>query len=78
MNYKVKPWVQAEYDEAKNHRWYMSALLITLNDLYSFDPNVTTLKSTSSKMWLVEISSSQRRTWFDGHQWPHVAHDDLA
>jgi len=43
-DYQVEPWVQAEYDEAKNHRWYMSSRLITLNDLYSFDPNVTNIE----------------------------------
>ena len=41
--YEVEPWVQAEYDEARNLRWYMTARLITLNDLYAFDPNVTDL-----------------------------------
>jgi len=25
---------------AKNHKWYMSAMQICLNDLYSFDPEV--------------------------------------
>jgi hypothetical protein len=28
----------AEY--AKNHKWYMSARQITMNDAYSFDPNI--------------------------------------
>ena len=37
-DYEVSSWVQAEYDEAKNHKWYMTSRLITLNDLYSFDP----------------------------------------
>lgn len=37
-DYVVEPWIQAEYDEAKNHKWYMTSRLITLNDLYSFDP----------------------------------------
>ena len=40
-DYQVEPWIQVEYEEARNHRWYMSARLITVNDLYSFDPTVT-------------------------------------
>ena len=40
-DHQVEPWIQAEYDEARDHRWYMTARLITLNDLYSFDPAVT-------------------------------------
>jgi len=30
--------VEAAYKYARNHRWYMQARLITVNDLYSFDP----------------------------------------
>lgn len=43
-DYEVEPWIRAEYDEAKDHRWYMTSRLITLNDLYAFDPNVTDLQ----------------------------------
>ena len=39
-DYKVGSWIQKEYDEAKNHKWYMTARLITLNDLYAFDPEM--------------------------------------
>jgi hypothetical protein len=38
--FKPEPYVQAAYEEARHHRWYMTGRLITLNDLYSFDPNV--------------------------------------
>jgi hypothetical protein len=40
-DHQVESWIQAEYEEARNHRWYMNARLITVNDLYSFDPTVT-------------------------------------
>ena len=29
------------YQAAREHKWYMTSRLITVNDLYSFDPNVT-------------------------------------
>lgn len=35
-----EPYIQAAYAEAKDHKWYMSARMICVNDLYSFDPNV--------------------------------------
>ena len=35
-----EPYVVAEYERAKKHKWYMSARMICLNDLYSFDPDV--------------------------------------
>ena len=37
--YKPEPYVVAAYEQARNHKWYMTARLITLHDLYSFDPN---------------------------------------
>jgi hypothetical protein len=39
-DYKPEPYIEAEYQRAKKHKWYMSARMICVNDLYSFDPNV--------------------------------------
>lgn len=39
-DYKPEPYIEREYREAVNHKWYMTGRLITVNDLYSFDPNV--------------------------------------
>ncbi|WP_423461859.1 HD domain-containing protein [Promicromonospora sp. MS192] len=39
-DYTPPGYLQEEYARARRHRWYMSARLITLNDLYSFDPDV--------------------------------------
>jgi HD domain len=39
-DYKPEPYIEAAYQEARNHKWYMTGRLITVNDLYSFDPNV--------------------------------------
>ena len=39
-DYKVEPYVQRDYEEARNHKWYMSARIICLNDLYAFDPDM--------------------------------------
>ena len=38
-DYVPPPHVEAAYKFARNHKWYMEARLITVNDLYSFDPN---------------------------------------
>jgi hypothetical protein len=38
--YEPEPYLQAAYRYARNHRWYMTSRLITVNDLYSFDPAV--------------------------------------
>jgi hypothetical protein len=40
-DYVPPAYIQSAYKAARAHRWYMSARLITLNDLYAFDPNTT-------------------------------------
>jgi hypothetical protein len=38
-DYTPAPHIESAYKYARNHKWYMEARLITVNDLYSFDPN---------------------------------------
>ena len=38
-DYKPEPYIEAEYQRARNHKYYMTARLICVNDIYSFDPN---------------------------------------
>lgn len=39
-DYVPQPHIKAAYEYARNHRWYMEARLITVNDLYAFEPGV--------------------------------------
>src|SRR5579883_1377423 len=38
-DYKPDAYIQRDYAYARQHKWYMSARMICVNDLYSFDPN---------------------------------------
>ena len=38
-DYTPEPYIVAEYKRARKHKWYMTSRLITLNDIYSFDPD---------------------------------------
>jgi hypothetical protein len=38
-DYKPEPYIVAEYERARNHKWYMTARQICVYDIYSFDPN---------------------------------------
>jgi hypothetical protein len=38
--YVPDPYIDRAYQEARTHKWYMSARLVTLNDLYAFEPGV--------------------------------------
>jgi hypothetical protein len=39
-DYRPEPHIAREYEIIRKHKWYMTARLITVNDLYSFDPDV--------------------------------------
>jgi hypothetical protein len=37
-DYRPPEYIRREYESARQHRWYMTSRLITINDIYSFDP----------------------------------------
>jgi len=37
-DYQPPDYIRRDYQEARRHRWYMTSRLITINDIYSFDP----------------------------------------
>ena len=37
-DYVPPPHIEATYKMVRNHKWYMEPLLVTVNDLYAFDP----------------------------------------
>ena len=34
-----RPYVEEDYKRMRDHKWYMSGRMITVHDIYSFDPN---------------------------------------
>lgn len=38
-DFRPDPYVDRAYQAARNHKWYMSARLVTMNDFYAFDPD---------------------------------------
>ena len=38
-DYVPQPHIKAAYEFARNHKWYFEARMVTVNDLYAFDPN---------------------------------------
>ena len=38
-DYKPEPYLENTYKMLRNHKWYEFPRLVTVNDLYSFDPN---------------------------------------
>ena len=38
--YVPEPYIKAAYEKARKHKWYMEARMITVHDLYAFEPGV--------------------------------------
>ena len=38
-DYSPPDYLRREHDAARRHRWYMTSRLVTINDIYSFDPD---------------------------------------
>ena len=38
-DYKPPDYIEATYQYVRKHKWYMEPRLVTVNDLYAFDPN---------------------------------------
>lgn len=38
MEYEPDDYIMEAYKRARNHKWYMTARMITVHDIYSFDP----------------------------------------
>jgi predicted HD phosphohydrolase len=39
-DYQPDPYIERDYQRARKHKWYMTARLITVHDIYAFDPNL--------------------------------------
>jgi hypothetical protein len=71
-DYKPDAYIEQEYQAARNHKWYMTARMITVYDIYSFDPNF--------KVELEEFTDIIGRNWkqpkeglgFDGSPVAHM------
>jgi hypothetical protein len=40
-DYQPEPYIDATYRMVRKHRWYIEPRMVTVNDLYAFDPSVT-------------------------------------
>src|SRR5260370_40798980 len=39
-DYRPAPYIEEEYKRARDHKWYLTARMITVHDIYSFHPDV--------------------------------------
>jgi hypothetical protein len=61
-DYVPDEYIQQAYQRARTHKWYMTARLITVHDIYSFDPNAKVSWEPFVDI-IVATSGSRKRAW---------------
>ena len=75
------PYIHDTYTFAKNHQWYMEARLITVNDLYAFDPNAKVSLDPFVDIVGRHFKQPKEGLGYDGspvaHMWRTMARPDM-
>jgi hypothetical protein len=71
-DYVPPPYIQQAHREARQHRWYMSSRMITLYDLYSFDPNKVVRLETFTDIIGRHFKQPKEGLGFDGSPVAHM------
>ena len=79
-DYVPPPYIQQAHREARQHRWYMSSRLITVYDLYSFDPKKVVRLETFTDIIGRHFKQPKEGLGFDGspvaHMWRTLNYPD--
>lgn len=79
-DYVPQPHIKAAYEYARNHRWYMEARLITVNDLYAFEPGVQVSLDPFIDIMGRHFKQPKEGLGFDGsptaHMWRTMMYPD--
>jgi hypothetical protein len=74
-----EPHIQEAYRYARDHKWYMTSRLITVNDLYSFDPTVKVELEEFTDVVGAPLPAAEGGARLRSEPGgAHVAHDQLA
>jgi hypothetical protein len=71
-DYKPEPYLEKEHRDAKNHKWYMSARKITINDLYSFEKDVEVELEEFTDIMGRNFKQPKEGLGFDGSPTAHM------
>ena len=78
-DYKPEPYLEQNYKMVRNHKWYELPRLVTVNDLYSFDPNAEGVDRSVRRHHRAPVQAAEGRHRL--RQQPdlaHVAHDHVS
>src|SRR5579863_5977163 len=79
-DYKPEPYIEATYKMVRAHKWYMEPLLVTVNDLYAFEPGVNPTLEQFTDIIGRNFKQPKEGLGFDGspvaHMWRSIAMPD--
>jgi hypothetical protein len=79
-DYVPPPHQQEEYKRVRQHRWYMAPRLVTVNDLYAFEPGVNVSLDEFQDVIGRHFKQPKEGLGFDGspvaHMWRTAANPD--
>jgi len=79
-DYVPEPYITDAYNYARKHRWYMEARLVTVHDLYAFDPDVKVALDPFVDIVAKHFRQPEEGLGFDGspvaHMWRSVMYPD--
>jgi hypothetical protein len=71
-DYRPPEYLRREAEAARRHRWYMTSRLITINDIYSFDPDVVVDFSEFEDVVGRHFAQPEEGLGFDGSPVAHM------
>lgn len=71
-DYRPEPYIVAEYERARQHKWYMTSREITINDLYSFEPDVDVSIDDFTDVIARNFRQPKEGLGFDGSPTAHM------
>jgi hypothetical protein len=71
-DYRPEPYIEATYQMVRRHKWYLEPRMVTVNDLYAFDPNVHVELQQFTDLIGRHFKQPREGLGFDGTQVAHM------
>ena len=79
-DYKPDPYIEDTYQMVRKHKWYIEPRMVTVNDLYSFDPNAVVSIDPFADLIGRHFKQPKEGLGFDNspvaHMWRSIAFPD--
>jgi len=80
VDYKPEPYIEETYQMVRKHKWYSEPRMVTVNDLYAFDPNAVVTLDPFVDIIGRHFKQPKEGLGFDNsavaHMWRSIAYPD--